>query len=43
MMKLLRMVVTLALASTLGTAFAAYPDRPIKVLMPFPPGEPWTW
>jgi hypothetical protein len=28
-------VVTLALASLLGTAFAAYPDRLIKVLMPF--------
>ena len=37
-MKLRRLTLTLALAGMAGAAFAAYPDRPVKVLMPFPPG-----
>jgi tripartite-type tricarboxylate transporter receptor subunit TctC len=37
-LKILRLICVLAVAAAAQTGLADYPDRPIKVLMPFPPG-----
>ena len=37
-MKILRFICVLAVAAAARAGLADYPDRPIKVLMPFPPG-----
>ena len=37
-MKILRVIGVLAVAAAARAGLADYPDRPIKVLMPFPPG-----